>query len=119
MIVIEIFDLPKLPNQIRMSHWRVKQAETRKWWDLVHLKTYKLMQGIDQPMNQVEIQYERYSSREPDYDNLVASFKPVTDALIKVGLILDDNPKVVVKSSYRWFKCARKDVRTIVRITSI
>lgn len=53
------------------------------------------------PLIQCEMILTRFSTRECDFDNLVASFKPVVDGLKDAGVILDDSSKVIVRREYR------------------
>lgn len=46
----------------------------------------------------------RRSSRSPDYDGLVHSFKPVMDALKFHGIIQDDSMANIGVPEYRWEK---------------
>jgi hypothetical protein len=67
----------------------------------------------DEPLRRARVTLTRRSSVEPDYDNLVASFKPVVDALtrsrknrngrwiIRADVLADDTPKILDRE-YRW-----------------
>lgn len=44
---------------------------------------------------QVRITYTRRSSKMMDWDNCMASLKPILDAFVKVGTIKDDSPKFI------------------------
>jgi Holliday junction resolvase RusA-like endonuclease len=61
----------------------------------------------------------RYAWRELDYDNLVASLKPIADGLTKAGIIKNDS----FQTTGRWIvdqtKISKKDVSKIfIRVES-
>jgi Holliday junction resolvase RusA-like endonuclease len=60
---------------------------------------------------------ERHSLRESDYDNLVGCFKSVIDALVWHGILLDDNPKLLIRE-YKWIKAKKGQYKIVLRITS-
>jgi hypothetical protein len=43
------------------------------------------------PLTKANITLIRHSYRYLDYDGLVGSFKPVVDALVSCGVLIDDN----------------------------
>jgi hypothetical protein len=54
-----------------------------------------------------------------DWDNFCSSFKHVGDALVKEGVILDDNPAIVVSFVPEQLKCKRADQKVIVIIEDV
>lgn len=113
----EIHDLPKLPNATMYKHWRTKHQESKKWQKLVvEACTYAKITHLK--LASAVLTFERHSSREPDFDNLVASFKHCQDALIIAGVIVDDKSAVIGQPSYRWFKEKQKNAKIKVRIES-
>lgn len=46
------------------------------------------------PLTKAKISIVRHSFRSLDYDNLVASMKPISDALVSCGVLIDDNYEV-------------------------
>jgi hypothetical protein len=48
------------------------------------------------PIGFAEIRCLRASSQQMDYDNLVDFFRFALNALVRVGLILDDSPKHIL-----------------------
>ena len=107
----EIPGLPELPQK-RRSYWVIKKAADR-WREVVKL-TVKQRRPPD-PLSSALITLTRRSSVEPDYDNLVASFKPVVDALTlskknnrgrmiwRADVLVDDRPSVLARR-YLWEK---------------
>lgn len=74
----------------------------------------------EKPLDRVKMLCERHSTKEPDYDNLVASFKPIRDGLVEMGLLIDDKPSILVKCDHRWVKASRGagKVRILLRAAS-
>ena len=71
------------------------------------------------PLKQASITLTRFSSVEPDYDNLVISFKPIIDGLRDAGVIVDDKFSVIGRPSYEWQKSPRNQGRIRVEVASI
>lgn len=104
---LEILDLPELPNKSVYKHWKHKWNNTCKWKKRVMHECYlHKIHGLN--LEIAKLFYERHSSKEPDFDNLVASFKPVQDGLIEAGVIQDDKTKNIGQPSYKWFYKAFK-----------
>ena len=57
----------------------------------------KLLKEQNQPQisGQVRVIFTRYATRLMDWDNHGASFKHLGDALVKLGIIEDDNPTTI------------------------
>lgn len=114
-----INELPKTVNVMDKSRlWQVL-AERKKWRKLVYeavvasghygrLRTSK-------PLEKCKITFTRVSSREPDYDNLVASFKAPTDALKFNGIILDDK-RAMINPEYFWQRARPKQGHIKIKI---
>lgn len=67
------------------------------------------------PLKRARVSLTRGSSREPDYEALVVSAKPILDALVRAGVIADDAPRVIGRPEYEWEKAPRE--RGYVRVT--
>lgn len=68
----------------------------------------------------VEIRYIRYCVREStmmDWDNASASFKHIGDALVKCGVIKDDNPRIVKRFTPEQEISETKKAYTIIQIS--
>lgn len=68
---------------------RTKRLETIMW--LIKEQKCPTYPGT------VKITYVRYHTHLQDWDNHCASFKIIGDALVKLGIIKDDKPTIVVK----------------------
>lgn len=102
------FVLPGLPsstNVLRTRHFRTNAKEANKWKFAIS-KAIPAQTKPPQPLKYIRIELERHSSRAMDYDNLVASFKCVLDAMVLEGIILHDGPEIIRHENYicRWVK---------------
>jgi len=72
----------KLPNRTRGEHWatRKKRSDMEKLVVTARLRGASPMPPDWLRTGFVLVSFTRFSSRKPDYDNLVASFKAVQDA---------------------------------------
>lgn len=91
------------------AHW----SETKKAKDkLVNIIS---AQAKNAHLGHVTIEYKRYAHRLMDWDNHCSSFKHVGDSLKKCGIIIDDNPKIVVNfiPKQEQIKMTEKEYSTI------
>lgn len=99
-----IIDIPILPQGMNMTgskNWRAVAAKRAAVKRLVmqHLMLYPKPK---EPLKHANLLLIRYSSREPDFDGLVSSFKAVVDALVTGKIIEDDSPKHIGQPGYLW-----------------
>ena len=111
-ISFELDGLPKSQTN-NYGHWRTRAKSKSEWEARVHLAV--IHDRPELPLTSARISFTRCSSSEPDFDNLVASFKPVMDGLVKAGVIEDDKPSVIGQPEYLWIKAKPK--HGSVRIT--
>ena len=110
-IVFPIKYAPSLNVQIRM-HWAKKKKMKNDAVVIVKSQTKEKFKGA------VSIEYVRHGSRTLDNDNLQSSVKWIQDALVKSGVIEEDNPNVITSHIVRQEKSTRKDARMEVIIKS-
>lgn len=96
----DIPGLPRTPNFLLGRHWRTRSSHASKWKAYVNREVYLRWKGL--PAERVKLTLTRFSSSQPDDDNLRGSFKPVVDGLVQSGVMRDDSPKHLVESVYRW-----------------
>jgi Holliday junction resolvase RusA-like endonuclease len=81
--------LPKTHNDRLRSHWRTQRRETKDWVLMVRaacgLPQFGKVQG------RCKVTITLYRKRLQDPDNAVASVKPVLDALVRNGWLVDDS----------------------------
>lgn len=116
-IEFEIDGLPPTINAIGRMHWAVKVKNIRMWTNLILASI-----GPNRPttpFKKATLCLTRFSSSEPDYDNLVISFKPVIDALVKLEVITSDKPSVIGQPTYLWEKASPKKGKIKVRVEKV
>ena len=97
--------LPPGPNALLRMHW----AKRRKFQEDIKLDLVRCNYILPPFEGPVEIVYTRKYCRVPmDWDNAAGSFKLLGDALVELGVITDDNPKVVPRFAPRQEKVARE-----------
>lgn len=85
---LEINHIPASLNiSLRTNRWRYQKLN--KDWDRM---LYILTQGRRpiEPLKKAKIRLVRHFYRMLDYDGLVGSMKPVVDALVSCGVLIDD-----------------------------
>lgn len=69
---------------------------------------------------EVVIRFIRYSTAQPDWDNLYSAFKVIGDGLVTAGIIRDDSMDVVLDLNADWKKVSkRKYQRTEIIIEDV
>lgn len=100
------FELDKLPPSLNVFmrwHYRKRSAEFKK----IKLECQRRITKPESPLASYHITFTRFTTRALDIDNLVASFKPVLDALVNCGVIQDDKWCTTENLSYKQEKVAK------------
>lgn len=117
------FELPGLPRSMNGSHgnWYVAAAERKRWRRLSGLSALaaKNRAGIKGPWDRVRLVITRCSTRPMDFDNRVASAKPIVDGLMDARVIADDSDAVIVERDYRWERAERGHGKVRVEVSPI
>ncbi len=114
---IEILGLPKTVNQLGRSHWAVKIKHNKQWEALIYAAVHSEGQGLPyMPLKKAMVILTRISAKEPDFDNLVNSFKCCLDSLIKRGVLENDNSKVIGHPTYVWEKCKKGEGKIRIEV---
>lgn len=99
----------------RHSHWqRTKQRNTYQL--LVQSMTRNRHKGA------VKMEYFRHSSanKKMDFDNLVSSTKNIMDAIVKAGVLIDDNQDILREVHYEHILLSPKvKAFTVIRLTDL
>ncbi len=112
-ISFEIATLPQMNSasgHSRGRHWTAAHRFRDQWRALVAYAVGRAGGSPPAPLRLAAITATRFSSRQPDYGNLVESFKGVIDSLLPsprgCGVLLDDSPRVLPydRQMYRWQK---------------
>lgn len=112
-LTFEIAGLPKMPNALLGSHWRTRSTHKKRW--LMHVSAAVKHNIPRRSLVLARVTCVRMSSKQPDHDGLVGSFKPILDALVNLNILLDDTPTVIGQPIYAWEKCPIKQGR--IRVT--
>lgn len=105
---LRLIGLPKRINQMSGTHWAVRAREATKWKARLAGKMILTRQSPPPaPLQRAKVTLVRHSSRCPDYDGLVVSFKPVMDALVTALVIRDDSMAVIGQPTYEWKPAAK------------
>ena len=128
------FELP-IYNVIKKTKYNKETAITLNWYCNAHRYTRnnakkKFKQMVSEQIKshdpipegvKLSVSYEYYAKRNgTDLDNFVCiARKFFQDAMSELGLITDDNTKVIVKSSERYMGIDRENPRLIAKITKI
>lgn len=113
-LIIELpYNIPGLNGNdglIRQHYMAAAKVKKKYISELLPYKRYKFQ-------DKVVITYVRYSTHLMDWDNHCASFKHLGDALVKSGIIKDDNPAIVVEFIPKQIKVkTRKEQKTLIII---
>lgn len=100
--------LPPTGNKILRMHFRA-YARLRDAWEKTILVHAANSGKPKTPLTKAKITFTRFSSVEPDADNLRFSYKPLLDAMKRAGIILDDKPGVIGEPSCFWVKARAKE----------
>lgn len=112
------FSIPGLPGTPNArEHHMAKARHVKDWRTKVYAKAWP--HAPAQPLTQARITFTRVSSVEPDYDNLVASFKACMDGLRQARVIVDDKRVNVGRPEYLWERCKPKAGHIRVRVESV
>ena len=84
-------------------HWAVRKKEQAKVIELIRDQVEGTT--FDTP---VHVEYTRKSIRYMDWDNAAGSFKLIGDALVGLGVIPDDNPRVIIQFDVRQTKVSKR-----------
>lgn len=99
-ITLTLPGLPKTTNSGGRAHWAMKVKEAKKWHHAI-LSTSSESRPA-QPLQKAKLTLIRYSSRRPDFDGLVSSFKHVIDGLKQAKIITDDKYENIGNPQYEW-----------------
>ena len=90
IIIEEIPFSPNGPKGLLRMHW-AKRAKYNKHWQL--LVRSQIPYIADKPNVRKKVSISQMRKRLLDPDNLVASVKPILDAIVKCNLVYDDSPE--------------------------
>ena len=96
--------LPETTNKDRANtHWGSRISKNAQWKKLIRMKCEQHGKPPS-PLKNARLTLIRHSSSAPDSDGLVSSFKPIIDALVYAGILIDDSYKIIGMPDYQWKK---------------
>lgn len=104
-------------NAMGHNHWKRQRAkeELRNDGEIEGI-VRKYMLGLTEPIaGPVQILVFVRNKRKLDMDSLLVGYKPFIDGLIRAGLLIDDNPDVVVEVRIRWEGKGEPRSRLVIR----
>lgn len=114
MIEIEIpYATPSL-NRWQRMHFHERRRVKKEMVMIVGLALHGRV-GWRTAARKREVKITRYSARTLDVDNLVGGCKPLVDALVTAGVLVDDSPEWVTVT-YAQGKERRVFGRTLVEV---
>lgn len=105
-VKFQIDGLPKSTNQIARKHWAVQAKERRDWHRKVFLAVAPNFPN--KPLKKAKLHLTRHSSKCPDWDGMVSSWKAVIDGLVKSRVLEDDSMNHIGQPTYEWSKTKPK-----------
>jgi hypothetical protein len=119
-VEITIPGRPPTPNSRR--HFMVVAKENRAWADRARAAAIHSTGGNIGPAMkaaELEITFVVATRIDHDWDNLIASTKPLTDGLVLAGLLADDSERVIRRITFPAIRYDRGNAATIYRITEL
>lgn len=118
ILEFKISQLPDSPNKLLGAHWTRRKKHADKWLRLVWAKVLQ-EEAPPEPLKKAKLTLVRYSTHKLDSDNLRSSFKAVVDALVKVGVIVDDDMDVIGEPEVRQEPTTRENKFIYVKVEEI
>jgi Holliday junction resolvase RusA-like endonuclease len=101
-------------NGLIREHFHQAKKTREKYKFIIMSQTRNRHRG------KVCVEYIGYKIRLMDWDNFSASFKHIGDALVKSGVIKDDNPKIIVQFLPEQIKVSKRiEQKVIIKIKDI
>ncbi len=116
-LFLEIHGLPKILSNGSQRNFWARENEKKRWKGMA-IAAVRLKAWFREPLKKARIVFTRYSSREPDSDNLAISFKAIRDGLVQAGVIIDDKPSVL-EAIYKWQKASPKQGRITIEVYEV
>lgn len=114
---ITIEHLPQLPNALLGAHWRIRSRHATLWRKRIREALLPIRSELPKrPLRKANLICIRRSSRCPDYDGLVGSFKAPIDALVKLRVLEDDAPEIIGKPKCLWDQASPRQGSITIRV---
>lgn len=117
MLEFKITALPLPYNRIAHMHWAQKKKHNDHWYALIKAAIRGRLPT--KPLPKASLYFKRVSSREPDFDGLVSSFKGVVDGLVLAGVLENDRLSNTGVPTYVWEKGTKNSGYIHVKVTEV
>jgi Holliday junction resolvase RusA-like endonuclease len=84
-----------LQNVTNRQHWTRRSKAQKRLMKRIDLELPRVWKRI--PIDPATVTFERYGTQVPDYGNMAGGAKDALDALVKLGLLMDDSPAHVTE----------------------
>jgi Holliday junction resolvase RusA-like endonuclease len=111
--------LPMTANKMCGMGWRARHKHALEVKRIVHAELLSLRVIPEKPIKKAKLKLTRCSSKRPDYDGTVSSFKWVIDGLVRAGVLYDDNIDVIGEPEYKWESAGQHCGHIKIEITEI
>lgn len=111
---LEIPELPKSFNSLAYAHWWIKSKEGRKWDQIILIASSGKQPA--EPLSKAFLRLTRCSSKAPDFDGLVSSFKFPIDALVRAKVLKGDTMDIIGQPEYFWKPAKQKKGSVILEV---
>jgi len=110
--------VPLSVNRVLRMHWAKRRLYNEQFLNEIFLAKNRLKIFGRPEHSPVQLQITLYicGQSEMDADNAVAACKPIIDALVKVGILLDDDPETVTGVSVTQIRKPRREVGVAIEI---
>lgn len=107
--------MPLTLNQVMGKHWRFRYHNFEK----IKKEIFLAVEPPSAPISRARIVILRYSPGTLDRDNAYFTAKPVLDALVMSGVLLDDGLDMVKRLDVIQLKCKREDKHLEVEVVEL
>lgn len=122
VLKIIVYAATPTPNTWVRAHWSKYQTIKKEWLNRIYEATIENYgRGkFGPPVKNASLTVTRKGLKILDYDNLIGGFKPLIDALTKLGYLEDDTNDVIETLSAKQERVSsRDDVQTEIIIAEI
>lgn len=112
------FEIVGLPSLLNIKAHPIVAGKKRKLWRQWVLYSVG-MKRPPKPLQRAKLTFTRFSSSEPDYDNMVGSFKPLVDGLVDARVIIDDARKNIGTPEYLWIYCPPRQGKIRIEVLEV
>ena len=89
-ISLQFTGLPPNPNEKSKKHWSANAIATKQWRYDAKIIGLQAKAKVISGLALIHYHVSLGDQRRHDYDNVLASFKPVQDGLVDAGMLIDD-----------------------------